>query len=106
MPDPVPAFSPGEGDTLQEPVAQPARKAASSRNKARRKKASKPASQKPAKRTARAASAARVKVGSDTIGLPGGLAEHLTAKDLKRLRAIFKRARKRAKKQAAKKKSQ
>jgi hypothetical protein len=44
-----------------------------------------------------------IKIGSHTIELPATLAANLRSKDIKKLRAIFKRATKRGKKRAAKK---
>ena len=57
---------------------------------------------KASKRGRRATSTLRVKVGSHTITMPTSLGSKLTAKDKKKLLALFKRAIKRDKKRAAK----
>ena len=54
------------------------------------------------KRATREAASERVKVGNDTIVMPKSLATNLTPKDLKKLRAVFRRAHKRGKKRTAK----
>ena len=116
--------SPADDEMLDEPVAAPSRtatrrprkKAAPARTAAPERKAAKRAPRKAAKaskvakssksaKVAPAAATARedVKVGSHTVGLPSALAANLTAKDVKKLRAILKRVNKRGKKRAGKK---
>ena len=116
--------SPADDEMLDEPVAAPSRKAtrrprkkaAPARTAAPERKAAKRAPRKAAKaskiaksskstKVAPAAATARedVKVGSHTVGLPSALAANLTAKDVKTLRAIFKRVNKRGKKRSANK---
>jgi len=56
------------------------------------------------KRGRRAASTLRVKVGGHTITMPTSLGSKLTAKDKKKLLALFKRVIKRDKKRAVNKK--
>jgi hypothetical protein len=117
--DVVPTDPPVDVEGLEQPVAQPSRKVARPRRKTAkpsRKKAQpaagKAADRKVSKRTARkvskaaspaASSQQEVQVGSYTLALPATLAASLTAKDIKKLRAIFKSATKRGKKRAAKK---
>ena len=123
MSDPVLPDSPADDEMLDEPVAAPSRKAtrrprkaAPARTAAPGRKAAKRAPRQAAKaskvakssksaKVAPAAATARedVKVGSHTVGLPSALAANLTAKDVKKLRAIFKRVNKRGKKRSAKK---
>jgi hypothetical protein len=93
--DAVPSNSPAEPASLEVPVIEGPRK------KTSRKKASTPPSRRPSKAPARATSA-EVKVGTHTIVMPESLATRLKPKDLKKLRAIFKRVSKRGKKRAAK----
>lgn len=105
MPDTVNISPPAEPGSPDESAVRPP-----SRKKVRAKKVSakavsaKPAKKGQASRTSKGvASSVSVKVGSDTIAVPKALATNLTSKDLKRLRAVFKRIRKRGKKRAAKK---
>ena len=116
--------SPADDEVPDEPVAAPSRKAtrrprkkpANAPTAAPERKAAKRAPRKAAKaskvaksskstKAAPAAATARedVKVGSHTVGLPSALAANLTAKDVKKLRAILKRVNKRGKKRSAKK---
>ena len=99
MPDSDPANPPVEPPGVDETAAPPPARKASA------KKATKRPARQGAKRRAREAASERVKVGSETIVMPKSLATNLTPKDLKRLRAVFKRARKRGKKRAAKKRA-
>ena len=99
MPDPVETDSLAEPSSVEEPAPQrPTRKASG-------RKVTKPSTRKASKRGARAASTVRVKVGGHTIAMPRSLAANLTAKDEKRLSAIFKRILKRQKSRAAKKRA-
>ena len=96
VPDPVPPNPPMEPAGVDEPAApRPA-------NKVRARKATKRPTRPAAKRATRAVASERVKVGSDTIVMPKSLATNLTPKDLKKLRAVFRRAHKRGKKRTAK----
>jgi len=116
--------SPADDEMPDEPVAAPSRKAtrrprkkaAPARNAAPERNVAKRTSRKPSKpskvaksskstKAAPAPATARedVKVGRHTIGLPSALAANLTAKDVRKLRAILKRVNKRGKKQAGKK---
>jgi hypothetical protein len=99
VPDSDPANPPVEPAGVDEAAAPPPARKASA------KKATKRPARQAAKRTAREAASERVKVGSDTIVMPKSLATNLTSKDLKRLRAVFKRVHKRGKKRAAKKRA-
>ena len=104
MPDAVPASSPAEAASPDESATQPSRKTTPSSRKVG-KKASRRSSPQTSKRAAGAGSSEKVKVGSHTIVVPKALATDLTPKDLKKLRAIFKRARKRGKKRSAEKRA-
>ena len=99
MPDAV------ETDPVAEPsdVEQPAPQRSS--GKASGRKVTKRPTRSASKRGARAVSTVRLKVGGHTIGLPESLAAGVTAKDKKRLLAIFKRILKRQKKRAVKKRA-
>jgi hypothetical protein len=98
VPDSDPANPPVEPAGVDEPAApRPA-------NKVSARKATKRPTRKAVKRAAREGAAERVTVGTDTIVIPKSLATNLTPKDLKRLRAVFKRVHKRGKKRTAKKK--
>ena len=103
MADAKPATSPVDDASLDESAAQsPAETAVASRKRVseRGKKASTRRSRSTSKGTTRAGATGHVRVGSDTIVVPKALAADLSQKDLKKLRAIFKRAGKRAKKRA------
>jgi len=105
VPDAVPASSPAEAASPDESATQPSRKTSPSSRKKVGKKASRRSSPQTSKRAAGAGSSEKVKVGSHTIVVPMALATDLTPKDLKKLRAIFKRARKRGKKRSAEKRA-
>lgn len=76
-------------------VGEPAQAPPAAKKKARKKRR--------AKRAAPKGRAARVKVGADEILLPKSLAANVTPKDVRKLKALFKRIRKRGVKSAAKK---
>ena len=99
MPDSDPANPPVEPAGVDETAAPPPARKASA------KKATKRPARQGAKRRAREAASERVKVGSETIVMPKSLATNLTPKDLKKLRAVFKRVHKRGKKRTAKKRA-
>jgi hypothetical protein len=99
MPDSVPANPPVEPAGVGEPAAPRSAK------KVRSKKATKRLTRPASKRPSRGALSLRVKVGSDTIVLPKSLATNLKPKDLKKLRAVFKRVHKRGKKRTANKRA-
>ena len=93
MSDPI------DSDSLAEPAPSdtPAPPRSSKKSSGKTRKAS--------KRGARPASTLRVKVGGHTITMPTSLGSKLTAKDKKKLLALFKRVIKRDKKRAVNKKS-
>jgi hypothetical protein len=103
VPDSDPANPPVEPAGVDEAAAPPPARKASARKATKRP--ARQAAKRAAKRAAREAASERVKVGSDTIVMPKSLATNLTSKDLKRLRAVFKRVHKRGKKRAAKKRA-
>jgi hypothetical protein len=98
--DVVPLDSPADVATAAEPA--PSRKARASRKMVAAKAGKKPSSRKTQKGAGGSGATAQVKMGRDTITVPKTLATNLTSKDLKKLRAILKRARKRGKKRSAK----
>ena len=87
-------------DTAADPATPPAKASRASRKKVPAKTKKKPSARKGG---GGAGATAQVKVGSRTLTVPKDLAASLTPKDLKKMRAIFKRARRRAKKRSAKK---
>ena len=98
MADPVesePSAQPATVDAPAPPL--PSRKASG--------KVTKPSSRKPSRRGSRSASTVSVKVGGHAIAMSKSLAVQLTAKDKKRLLALFKRVLKREKKRALKKRA-
>jgi hypothetical protein len=99
VPDPVPANPPVEPTGVDEPAAPGSAKKVGAR------KATKRPTRPALKRGTREAASEPVKVGSDTIVMPKSLATNLTPKDLKKLRAVFKRVHKRGKKRTAKKRA-
>jgi hypothetical protein len=99
MADPV------ETDPSAEPAPVDASESPLPSTKARGRKVRMPSSRKPSSRVSRAASTVQVKVGRHAIAVPKSLAAQLTAKDKKKLLALFKRVLKRAKKQALKKRA-
>jgi hypothetical protein len=99
VPDPVPANPPVEPAGVDEPTAPRSAKKVSAR------KATKRPTRPAVKRAAREAASERIKVGTDTIVMPKSLATNLTPKDLKKLRAVFKRVHKRGKKRMANKRA-
>jgi hypothetical protein len=99
VPDLVPANPPVEPAGVDEPAAPRSAKKVSAR------KATKRPTRPALKRGAREAASEPVKVGSDTIVMPKTLATNLTPKDLKKLRAVFKRIRKRGKKRSERKRA-
>ena len=86
---------PIDSDSLAEPaeVEKPAPRKTSGGTESTRKSS---------KRGRRATATLRVKVGGHTITMPTSLGSKLTAKDKKKLLALFKRAIKRDKKRATK----
>jgi hypothetical protein len=113
-----PADTASPDETTEQASSTPVRDSARrARRDATAKKVSKAKARKPTKvaktpaRAPRAASrrsastdaSVRVQIGDDTVFIPKALAADLTPKDLKKLRAVFKRIRKRGKKRAAKK---
>jgi hypothetical protein len=99
MPDAVETQSVAEPSNVEEPAPQ-----RSSRNASGRKVTKRP-TRTASKRGARAVSTVRLKVGGHTIVLPKSLAANVTAKDKKKLLAIFKRIVKRQKKHSVKKRA-
>ena len=99
MPDAVETQVPAEPATVDEPAGQRSSRKPTPRKKTKRptRKASKPA--------AGASSTVRVKVAGHAIAMPKTLAEALTAKDKKKLAAIFKRVLRREKKRGVKKRA-
>ena len=99
MPDAVETDVPSEPANVDDPARQrPSRKPGV-------RKVTKRGSPKATTPGARGSSIVHVKVGGHTIALPKSLAAVLTAKDEKRLVAIFKRVVRRQKKRAAKKRA-
>ena len=99
MPDAVGPELPSETANVDEPAPQ------RSSRKPGARKVTKRASPKASKPGARGSSTVHVKVSGHTIAMPKSLAAALTAKDEKRLAAIFKRVLRRQKKRAAKKRA-
>jgi hypothetical protein len=99
MPDPVEIHSVAEPSNVDEPVPQRSSRKSSGR------KGTKPPTRTASKRAARVVSSVRLKVGGHTIALPKSLSAYVTAKDEKRLLAIFKRILKRQKRRAVKKRA-
>jgi len=84
-------------------LAEPAEVEKSAPPRSSKKSGGKTAStRKSSKRGRGATSTLRLKVGGHTITMPGSLGSKLTAKDKKKLLALFKRVIKREKKRAAK----
>lgn len=97
MPDAVETQVPAVQVTVDEPAPQRSSRKPRARKVTKPPKASTPA--------ARGSSLAHVTVGGHTIAMPKSLAAALTAKDEKRLAALFKRVVRRQKKRAAKKRA-
>lgn len=97
MPDPVDFPPVAEPSNVDEPSPQRPSTSSSGR------KGKKPRTRKTSKRAARVASTVHLKVGGHAIALPKSLAAHVTAKDEKKLTAIFKRILKRQKRRTVKK---
>jgi hypothetical protein len=97
MPDPVEIPPVAEPSNVDEPSPQRPSTKSSGR------KGTKAPTRKTSKRSARVASTVRLKVGGHAIALPKSLAPYVTAKDEKKLSAIFKRILKRQKRRAVKK---
>ena len=99
MPDPVDIPPVAEPSNVDEPSPQrPSRKSSG-------RKGTKPATRKTSKRAARVVSTVQLTVGGHAIALPKSLARYVTAKDERKLLAIFKRILKRQKKRAVKKRA-
>jgi hypothetical protein len=97
MPDPVDFPPVAEPSNVDEPSPQrPSTKSSGRKGK-------KPRTRKTSKRAARVVSTVHLKVGGHAIALPKSLAAYVTAKDEKKLSAIFKRILKRQKRRAVKK---
>jgi hypothetical protein len=99
VPDPVEIHSVAEPSNVVEPAPQRPRGKSSGR------KGTKRPTRKASTTGARAVSTVRLKVGGRTIALPKSLAAYVTAKDEKRLLAIFKRILKRQKRGGVKKRA-